>query len=187
MIGSVIGHLHHAGAVTVRRPRGAPIVVRGWMVDVALSEVVAVARRWSRGAPGEGRSRPANAAGHAGGSLDEVGVEHPPRPLEEMTREEMAAWASEDPDRARRYLRYMERQVRQRKRELRKPAIVSSFTGAFLLVSLGSGIYATTHGYALLEPLSGRYLIATGAVLLVVWAVLWVLIASRRRHVDRSG
>lgn len=148
---------------------------------------MAVAPRWRWGAPGEGRSRPANAAGHAGGSLDAAGVEHPPRPLEEMTREEMAAWTSEDPDRARRYVQHMDRHVRRRKRELRKPAIVSSLSGALLLVSLGSGIYATTHGHAFLQALPGPYLIATGAALLVVWAVLWVLIASWRRHVDRSG
>jgi hypothetical protein len=120
-----------------------------------------------------------------GGEADPDAVEPPPKPLVEMTRQEIADWAHADPDRARRFLRQQDRLVRQRKRLRRSPAPVSAFTGAFLLVSLGAFIYAIAAGYGFFEHFSLRLTVSVFVILLVVWLVLWGLIAARRRRSDR--
>jgi hypothetical protein len=120
-----------------------------------------------------------------GGQAEPEAVEQPPRPLSEMTKQEIADWAHADPERARRFLRQQERLIRQRKRNLRRPAPASAFTGAFLLVSAGTVIYAMAIGYGFLQRFSGRLTVSIAVVLLMVWLVLWGLIAAWRRRSDR--
>jgi hypothetical protein len=160
----------------MRLVRGATILVLERppaLVEAEGSGTMATDPRW-----------PGSSDGSAG-EADPEAVEPPPKPLAEMTRQEIADWAHADPDRARRFLRQQEQLIRQRKRLLRSPSPVSAFTGAFLLVSLGTFIYAMASGYGFLQHFSGRLTVSIVVTLLVVWLVLWGLIAAWRRRSDR--
>ncbi len=134
-----------------------------------------VKRRW-RASPD--RSRPLQA--------DADRVEPPPRPLSEMTEQEMADWARQDPERARRFIRQQERLIRQRRRRSRPSAVVSALNRSFLLVVLGTSGYMLIRGFGLFERLTWGQTLAVGVIFLVVWLVFWVSIAAWRRRVDRQ-
>jgi hypothetical protein len=116
---------------------------------------------------------------------DEDSVEQPPRPLSEMTKQEMADWAREDPERARRFIRQQERLIRERKRQSRPPAAVSALNRSFLLVVMGTAAYMLIRGFGLFERLTWGQTLAVFVVFLVVWLVFWALIAAWRRYSDR--
>ncbi len=112
------------------------------------------------------------------------GIE-PPRPLSDMSRQEMADWAREDPERARRFIRQQEQLVRERQRESRPAAVVSALNRSFLLVIAGTAAYMMIRGYGLFSPrLTWRETLAVFVAFLIVWLVVWALIAAWRRRRD---
>ena len=116
--------------------------------------------------------------------VDADGAEQPPRPLQEMTKQEMADWAREDPERTRRFIRQQERLIRQRQRQSRPPAAVSALNRSFLLVVVGTTAYMLIRGFGLFERLTWGQTLAVLVVFLVGWPVFWALIAAWRRRSD---
>jgi len=102
-----------------------------------------------------------------------------------MTKQEMADWAREDPERARRFIRQQERLIRERQRHSRPPAAVSALNRSFLLVVMGTAAYMLIRGFGLFERLTWGQTLAVFVVFLVVWLVFWALIAAWRRYSDR--
>jgi hypothetical protein len=123
-----------------------------------------------------------NASKRAQAGADRVG---PPRPLSEMTMQEMSHWAREDPERTRQFIRQQERLIRERRRESRPPAVVSALNRSFLLVVLGTAVYMQIRGYGLFSPrLTWGETLVVFVAFLIVWALVWALIAAWRRRFD---
>jgi hypothetical protein len=109
-----------------------------------------------------------------------------PRPLDEMTTEEIRAWAREDPARAKRLLKWMKPGSTDRPPGLqhRPPPVVSAFNAAFPLGSLAAFVYFIAQGQPFLKHLTARQYLIYGAFIVIPWLLFWILIAARRR---RSG
>jgi hypothetical protein len=114
-------------------------------------------------------------------------VEQPPRPLSEMTKQEMAAWAREDPERARRFIRQQERLIRERPRRSRPAPAVSALNRAFVLVVIGAIGYMAVRDFGWRQRMTWAETALALIALVVVWLVLWALIAAWRRRSNARG
>jgi hypothetical protein len=102
-----------------------------------------------------------------------------PRPFDEMTPEEIRAYAREDPARAKRLSKWIKREYGRR-----PPAIASAFSAAFLLGSLAAFIYFTVQGQPFFKHFTLRQSLIYAAFILIPWLLFWIIIVARRR---RSG